>query len=108
MIFRRRRFREVVERQLDLFAVDEAALLEEAAEADAAWTAAPPEETEERYGDYQLVVDAVAERLYDVREAYAATLGERAAEEYRREFNRAALRRFRRFAGLLSDEGGAP
>src|SRR4029450_1737706 len=48
-------------------------------------------ETEERYGDYQLVVDEIAERLLDVRETYASSLDERTAEGYRPGFNRMAL-----------------
>ncbi|MDW8339249.1 MAG: hypothetical protein RMM28_08940 [Thermoleophilia bacterium] len=102
MRFRRRgRFEELVERQLDLFAEDEGPLLAEAQAADAAWTAAERDETEERYGDYQLLVDAIGEALYDLRETYAATLDERAADEYRATFDRAARRRFRRLASLL-------
>ena len=73
VIFRRGRFHELVERQLDLFA-DETELLDEAREADAAWSSAAADESEELYGDYQLVVDAIGERLYDLRETYAATL----------------------------------
>jgi hypothetical protein len=99
----RRRFADVVERQLDLFAADDAELLEEAAEADAAWTTAPREESEERYGDYQLVVDAVADRLADLRDRYAATLDDSTAGEYRAAFNRAATRRFGRFASALAE-----
>jgi hypothetical protein len=106
VIFRRRgRFDELVTRQLDLFEEDETALLAEASEADEAWTRADADETEELYGDYQLVVDAVGERLYDVREAYAATLDARAAAEYRTAFDKAALKRFRRLAAFLEDEG---
>ncbi len=104
MILRRRsRFDHLVARQLDLFAEDEVQLLEEAWEADAAWTRASADETEELYGDYQLVVDAVGERLYDIREAYAATLDARAGAEYRTAFNRGALKRFRRLAAFLED-----
>jgi heme-degrading monooxygenase HmoA len=103
-MFRRSRFHDLVRRQLDLFATDAAELLDEAEEADAAWTKADPEETEERYGDYQLVVDAVGERLYDVREGYASTLDDGAADEYRDAFNAAAVKRFRRLAGFLEDE----
>jgi hypothetical protein len=101
VILRRGRFGELVDRQLDLFAHDEASLLAEAEEADAAWTRSGRDEAEELFGDYQLVVDAVAERLLDVREAYAATLDERTAAEYRAAFDRQARKRFRRFAGLL-------
>jgi hypothetical protein len=103
-MLRRSRFRDLLQRQLDLFAADESALLTEAEETDAAWTRADREETEERYGDYQLVVDAIGERLYEVREAYASTLDADAADEYRDAFNAAALKRFRRFAGFLEDE----
>jgi hypothetical protein len=103
-MLRRGRFRELVETQLDLFATDEAELLREAEEADAAWTNAGRDETEELYGDYQLVVDAIGERLYDIRETYAGTLDEEAAEEYRGAFDAAARKRFRRFAAFLEDE----
>lgn len=104
-MLRRGRFHDLIERQLDIFGADEAPLLAEAEEADAAWTNASAEESEERYGDYQLVVDTVGERLYDVREAYAASLDEPTAEEYRATFNRAALKRFGRFAGFLGEDG---
>jgi hypothetical protein len=100
----RGRFHDLVRRQLDIFAEDEADLLAEAAEADAAWTDAPREESEELFGDYQLVVDAIGEHLYDVREAYAATLAEEAADAYRAAFNGAALKRFRRLASFLEED----
>ena len=103
-MLRRRRFQDLVERQLDLFEADEAPLLEEARETDAAWTNASRDEAEELYGDYQLVVDALGDRLYDLRETYAATLDELAADEYRGAFNRAAMKRFRRFAAFLEGE----
>ena len=88
----RRRFDDLLRRQLDLFEADEEPLLREAEEADAAWTHASREEAEELYGDYQLVVDAIAERLLDVRETYASSLDERTADGYRSAFNRAALK----------------
>jgi hypothetical protein len=103
-MFRRGRFNDLVKRQLDLFEVDAAPLLEEAREADAAWTSAGADESEELYGDYQLVVDAVGERLYDLREKYASALDEEVAEQYRAAFSRVATRRFRRFAALLDEE----
>ena len=82
VILRRGRFGELVERQLDLFA-SETDLLEEATDADSAWTNAAADETEELYGDFQLVVDAIGERLYDIRETYAATLEAGTADQYR-------------------------
>ncbi len=99
----RSRFADVVSRQLELFAGDESELLEEAADADAAWTNADRDDSEELYGDYQLVVDELAERLLDLREAYASTLEGPTAEAYREAFDRAARKRFGPYAGLLED-----
>ncbi len=104
MIFRRRgRFDELVQRQLALFEADERELLQEAAAAEEAWNRVGRDEAEEAYGDYQLVVDAIADRLLDIRESFARTIDDAAAEEYASSFNRAATRRFRRYATLLSD-----
>jgi hypothetical protein len=102
-MLRRGRFQDVVRRQLEIFAEEEAALLAEASAADAAWTEAPREESEELFGAYQLVMDAIGERLYDVREAYAATLAEDVADAYRAAFDAAALKRFRRLASFLEE-----
>lgn len=100
---RRDPLRELAERQLDLFAVDEAALLTEAEEAERAWNASSRDEAEDAYGDYQLVVDAVADRLLDVRETYAATLPAENVDRYRAAFGQAAKRRFKRYTSLLAD-----
>ena len=94
---------DLVARQLALFGEDEADLLREADEAEAAWNEAGRDTAEEAYGDYQLVVDAIADRLLDVREAYAATLEVGTAEAYRRAFAAGAARRFRRYASLVAD-----
>jgi hypothetical protein len=101
VIFRRARFRDVVVRQLELFAEDEADLLRAARDADSAWSEAGAEDSEELYGDYQLVADEIGERLYDLRETYAGALDANAAEEYRAEFDRAARKRFRTLAMFL-------
>jgi hypothetical protein len=101
--FRRSRFHDVVSRQLDLFAADEAALLEEARSAEEAWTRAGREDAEEAYGDWHLVADAIGDRLLDLREAYAATLDEPGADEYRSAFTRAASSRFGNLASLLEE-----
>jgi hypothetical protein len=100
---RRGPFEELVERQLTIFGADEAELLQEADEAEAAWNAAGRDTAEEAYGDYQLVVDALADRLLELREAYAATLDPETADAYRAAFGTAAARRFRRYASLVSD-----
>lgn len=100
---RRGRFDELVARQLDLFAADDADLLHEAAAAEDAWNRVARDGAEEAYGDYQLVVDAIADRLLDIRESYARTMAEDAADEYAAAFNRAAKKRFGRYTTLLSD-----
>lgn len=103
-MFRRGRFDDLVGRQLDLFATDEASLLEEASDADQAWTNASAEDSEELYGDFQLVVDAIGERLYELREGYAASLDHETAGEYRSAFDRVAGKRFGRLAAFLEDD----
>ena len=65
-------FDELVERQLGLFASDESALLAEADEAESAWIRSGRDNAEEAYGDYQLVVDAIADSLLEIRDAYAS------------------------------------
>ena len=94
---------EVVERQLALFADDDVDLLHEADEAESRWNVAGRDTAEEAYGDYQLVVDAIADRLLEIREAYAATLDEVTSDEYRRAFGAGAAHRFRRYASLVAD-----
>lgn len=103
MILRRGRFHELVERQLDLFEA-ETELLSEAAAADARWSSASVEESEELYGDYQLVVDAIGAELHDLRETYAATVAADLADEYRSTLDRAARKRFGRLAAFLEDD----
>ena len=102
---RRRRgaFDELVSRQLALFDEDEATLLEEADEAEEAWIHSGRDEAEESYGDFQLVVDAIADRLLEIRDGYASTLDDDAAESYRLAFHAAVARRFRRYASLVAD-----
>ncbi len=97
------RFDELVERQLALFAADEASLLAEADEAEADWVASGRERAEEAYGDYQLVVDAITDRLLEVRDGYARTLADDNADLYRRAFVSGVRRRFRRYASVVSD-----
>jgi hypothetical protein len=104
VILRRSRFRDLVDRQLDLFE-SETELISEAAEADAAWSQADADESEELYGDYQLVADAIGGALHEIRETYAATLDGETADEYRSAFDKAARKRFGRLAAFLEDEG---
>jgi len=103
VILRRGRFQDLVERQLDLFE-SETELIAEAAEAEAAWSSATAEESEELYGDYQLVVDAIGDALRDMQEAFAATLDDHAADDYRAAFEKAARKRYGRAAAFLEDD----
>ena len=97
MIFRRR-FADVISRQLDLFERDHAQLIADCKRAERAYDAAEREEAEERYGDYLDLVETGTELLADLRWGFASTLGEDAAEEYEAAFNRAVLKRLPRFA----------
>ena len=94
MIFRRDRFADLVRRQLDLFAEDEAELLREAEAAERSYDGAEKDAAEEAYGDFQLVLDAVTERLEEVRDTYAMTLDSDAADKYEQSFARAVRKRF--------------
>jgi uncharacterized protein YukE len=92
----RRRFGDVVERQLDLFAEDEAGgLLAEVRETKTKYDHAPRDEAEEAYGDYMDVLDAVKDALADMRDRFARTLEGDAVEEYESSFERAARKRWR-------------
>jgi hypothetical protein len=97
-VFRRQRFGDVIARQLDLFEQESAALILACVEAEAAYDRAEREDAEERFGDYQLLVEAGTEELAALRDNFAATLGDAAAEEYEAEFNRAVRKRLPRFA----------
>jgi hypothetical protein len=102
VIFRRNRFGDLVRRQLDLFAEDEAELLREAEELEQAYDHAEREDAEEAYGDLQLVFEAIVDRLDDRRDAYAATLDDDARPDYERTFDREARRRYPRSFGSTS------
>ena len=102
MPFRRGRFLDLVERQLDLFERDSAALIRDARAALEAYDGAERDEAEERYGDYLDLVEMGQDELEEIREAYAATLDDDTAEEYRAVFNERARRRLGLF-GLELD-----
>ena len=94
-MFRRRRFAELVARQLAVFSSDEQdGLLGEMREAKTVYDRAGREEAEERYGDYVDVVDAATEALAGMRRRYAETLDDAAVAAYEAEFNRAVRKRW--------------
>jgi hypothetical protein len=94
VIFRRHRFGDLVRRQLDLFEQDDAELLREAETAARAYHEAEREEAEEAYGDYQLVLESVVERLEELRDTYGAMLDDDSRPAYEQAFDRAARKRF--------------
>ena len=102
MIFRRA-FGDVARRQLDLFEEENAELLAAVEEAERAYDRAPRDEAEERYGDLVDLVDAAAEELAGLRDAYARTLDGDAVERYEAAFSRAVARRFKRLAPELEE-----
>ena len=99
----RRRFRDVVARQLDLFEEEHAGLLADCAAAERTYDRAPRDEAEERYGDYMDLVDTGTELLAALRDNYASTLPVESATNYEQAFNRAVRKRLPRFALELED-----
>jgi isocitrate dehydrogenase kinase/phosphatase len=93
VIFRRARFAELIERQLDLFVRDHRDVVAEAEGRLELYNRAARDEAEELYGDYVDAVETGTELLADVRDTYARTLDEHAAATYEREFNRAVAKR---------------
>jgi uncharacterized heparinase superfamily protein len=96
------RFQELADRQLALFRLDQAELLAEVETALGAYDSAGRDEAEERYGEFVDLVDAGREVLVDMRDAFAESLDEAAAGEYRLIFDDLARKRFPRF-GLELD-----
>ena len=94
----RRRFADVVGRQLDLFEREHAGLIHDCVQAERAYDRAPRDEAEERYGDYGDLVETGTELLADLRDNYGQSLDDAVAEDYEAEFNRAVLKRLPRFA----------
>jgi hypothetical protein len=99
----RRRFADIVGRQLDLFEEEYGDLIAEADEAEAAYDKADRDDSEELFGDYMDVVESGAQVLADLRDHYASTLEGEVADEYRDSFNRGVLKRYPRFALEIED-----
>jgi isocitrate dehydrogenase kinase/phosphatase len=97
-MFRRKRFTDLVARQIALFERDQRDLIKECEAAKQAYDRAVRDEAEERYGDYVDLVDAGADILADIRDHFARTLDDEAAAEYETAFNRAVAKRLPRFA----------
>ena len=102
-MFRRRRFREVIERQLAFFEEDDFDLLTDVDRALEKYERADRDEAEELYGDYQLTIEAATDRLAELRDTYARTLDENDAEQFVREFNDAVVQRWRDLALTIEE-----
>ena len=95
-MFGRSAFRDVISRQLDIFATDEAdGLLADVEQMKRLYNEADRDDAEEAYGDYVDAIDAVKDALADMRDGFARTLEETAAEEYEPAFEDAARKRWR-------------
>jgi hypothetical protein len=102
-VLRRRRFGDLIARQLELFEREHAGLIHDCEEAERAYDRAERGEAEGRYGEYLDLVESGTEILTGLRDAYVTTLEDDAAERYVAEFNRAVGRRLPRFALGLED-----
>jgi hypothetical protein len=92
-----KRFGDLIERQLALFADDCADLIAACDEAERAYDRAGRDEAEERYAEYLELVEEASEALAEIRDTYAATLDPEDARAYERVFDREVSRRLPRF-----------
>ena len=97
----RKPFRDLIDRQLDLFEREHADLIRACDEAERAYDRADRDDAEEAYARYDDLVDDGTELLAGLRDAYAATLDEDTAARYEDAFHRAVARRLPRFAPAL-------
>ena len=99
----RRRFADVISRQLDAFEEESAELIADCQAAERAYDRAERDEAEERYGYYLDLVETGTELLAGLRDNYASTLSVELADEYEQAFNRAVRKRLPRFALQIED-----
>jgi hypothetical protein len=78
-------------------------LIADCDEAERAYDAADRAEAEERYSEYLDLVETGTELLAGLRDNFASTMEEEAAEEYEEAFNRAVVKRLPRFALEIED-----
>jgi hypothetical protein len=96
-MFRRRRFEDLIARQLDVFVEDSRDIFDEIRNRKAQYDRADRDEAEELYGDYIDAVETGTEALADMRDRFKRTLDDDTAEEYEQEFNRAVKKRWSHF-----------
>lgn len=97
MIGRRRRFADVIRRQLDGFEREHPDVIEEANAKLDAYNRAPRDDAEELYGDYLDALETGTEILADLRDHFARSLSEPLVDEYLREFDKAVGKRLAPF-----------
>ena len=90
---RRRRFGDLVGRQIELFVSDNANLLARVDAAQRAYDRAGADDSEELFGDYMDLVEEAEEELLSLRDHYAEGMAARDRRDYEREFYRAAEKR---------------
>ena len=100
MFRRKRQFDELIDRQLDIFAVEHQDELREIAEARLRWRRSDVEDAE-AFGDEQDRVEWAAEELEKMADAYATTLDEDAAVAYRAALSSELRKRFPQIADAL-------
>ncbi len=89
--FRRQSFREVVDRQLAIFAQDHTALVDQARAALANYHAQPDvRAAQEQYQEHDELAEEVEELLDDMYRNFASTLEPSAEKAYRKEFAKRA------------------
>jgi hypothetical protein len=91
-MFRRKRFGELIDRQLGFFVADDSDLLHDMDAALDAYNRADKDDAEELYGDYQLTIEAATDRLAELRDTYARTVDD--PDAYVQEFNKAVVDRW--------------
>ena len=98
-----RPYRDVIERQLGLFADEQAELLRDVRKAERAYDRGDRDDAEERYGDYSDLVETATEILADLRDHFASTLSEEAASRYRAAFDKTVRKRWPPFGVEIED-----
>lgn len=89
--FRHRRFSELVDRQLAIFAADHSDLVDDARAALRQYAAEPdPNAALEQYGTHDELAEQVEELLDDMYRNFATTLEPAAAKAYRKQFAKRA------------------
>ena len=91
-------FRDVIDRQLDLFVQDHGDVIAEVNERFRLYTSAARNDAEELYGDYLDAVETGTEILADLRDHFAGSLAEADEERYLADFDRAVRKRLPAYA----------